>query len=828
MAIPSKPAQLSVVYNPDYYANIVTITAGDSLHTGFRIYRDEGEPYGWEQCYELETNDTVFTTYLGSEADSLKSWGVTAFNNEGESTRLDIEPSGTGEPPTEIEQIKNLSAVRTDNSGEVALIWEWNGANKTVYLFAATEYEASTGYWNLKGSADAQDLSALITGITRFQTFVIRIYESSETWQQTPIAEFTLMPVVLDSYPAPTNISAFVSRLDRVIINFDGVNWEDAPDFQYRFAFHRGPENPIIMDRAWGVLTTETGRQLYDEVAGLSFGNSPEWTFTIEGISAIGDGDVSTYFALTQEPAAVLLSFDMDETGQISLEFSDRQNPILVEIETRIDEFEWIPTLITKSSGEELYGDRCIIGQDWSGGWIGRIHFHVPFDGEIHTVEARARVAESAGNWFYSESQQIKLRSVHYPELTLTTYQFKGANGIQNIPVPIITVQRPVYYDSYALIVKIDDGQEIHWRDLDFSTTYRNSIIPNNFAKTVGANYLDGKDHKIHILMDVIKDGKAIHRYDLGAETMVIPLASNLAPAPQQWTAKIILPNLNTSTEAVLHLETATRIVGNISAVISIDSVVIPSTEIWVNRYPEKTNARYQIAIPEADGQTHVVSCELTITSADTGQSTTQILPLVTFLREREKPARPQSITATLLRQANESIADQVRLEWNANTLVQLLTIINDKSRVLVYGDSTESTMLIENIVKFLESDGAFHPVRFAAKSYKAGTVGDAVISNPIMIQARQPSPDQIPVPVTLFSDFISNVALDIEYEQDAVEAIVRNGFNKIKSVVARGGSVTLEYFGEYAAIRKNGERIPKFSTHEAFTSGVLKGIVLP
>ena len=827
MAIPSKPTSLSIVYNPDYYANIVTITAGDSLHTGFRIYRDEGEPYGWEQVNEINTTDMVFTTYMGSESDSMKSWGVTAFNAEGESARLDSNP---GAPPAHIE---NFSAVRTTNPGEVALSWSWSGDSKPVYLFAASEYEASTHYWYEKGSANAQDLSALIADIPRFETFIIRLYATNSTYQQTPLAECTLQPVSLENLPAPTAITASLSRLDRILINFEAASWEDSRDFQYRFTFQRGTNAPIILDRAWGVLTVESEsihRQLYDEVLGLSFENVAEWTCTIQGISSIGSGDISVPFTLMQEPPADLLSFAMDETAQISWVFSDWQNALPLEVETRIDGGPWVPTFITDEShtNDELYGDACIIGQDWSGGWIGRIHFHVPFDGEIHTVEARARVAESAGNWFYSESQQIKLRSVHYPELTLKTYQFKGANGIQNIPVPIITVQRPVYYDSYALIVKIDDGQEIHWRDLDFSTTYRNSIIPNNFAKTVGANYLDGKDHKIHILMDVIKDGKAIHRYDLGAETMVIPLASNLAPAPQQWTAKIILPNLNTSTEAVLHLETATRIVGNISAVISIDSVVIPSTEIWVNRYPEKTNARYQIAIPEADGQTHVVSCELTITSADTGQSTTQILPLVTFLREREKPARPQSITATLLRQANESIADQVRLEWNANTLVQLLTIINDKSRVLVYGDSTESTMLIENIVKFLESDGAFHPVRFAAKSYKAGTVGDAVISNPIMIQARQPSPDQIPVPVTLFSDFISNVALDIEYEQDAVEAIVRNGFNKIKSVVARGGSVTLEYFGEYAAIRKNGERIPKFSLHEAFTSGVLKGIVLP
>ena len=823
MAIPSKPTSLSVVYNPDYYANIVTITAGDNLHTGFRIYRDEGEPYGWEQCYELETTDTVFTTYLGSEADALKSWGVAAFNADGESARLDINP---GAPPA---QIENLSATRTENSGEVAVSWEWSGDSKPVYLFAASEYEASTNYWYEKGVANAQDLSALIADIPRFETFIIRLYETNDA-QQTPLAEFTLQPVSFNNTPAPTNITASISRLDRVIINFDGVNWEDAPDFQYKFTFQRGTNDPIIMAHAWGVLTVEPDsikRQLYYEVLGLNFENAEEWTFTIQGISTLGNGEISNTYVLTQEPAATLLDFSMDETCQISLEFSDRQNAVPVEIETRIDGYNWIPTLITET-GEELYGDRCIIGNDWSGGLIGKIHFHMPFDGQIHIVEARARVDSSDGDWFYSESQEIKLRSVHYPELIFTTYQFKGANGVQNIPVPIITVQRPAYYDSYALIVKIDDGQEIHWRDLDFSTTYRNSIIPNDFAATVGANYLDGGAHKIQAMMDVIKDGQTIHRYDLGAVTMVIPSASNLAPAEYPWTAKIILPNLNTSTEAVLHLETATRIVGNISAVISMDSVVIPSTEIWVNRYPEKTNARYQIAIPEADGQTHVVSCELTITSADTGQSTTQAMPIVTFLREREKPETPQSITATLLRQANASIADQVRLEWDANTLVQLLTIINDKSRVLVYGDSTESTMLIENIVKFLESDGALHPVRFAAKSYKAGSIGDAVISNPIMIQARQPSPDQIPVPVTLFSDFISNVALDIEYEQDAVEAIVRNGFNKIKSVVARGGSVTLEYFGEYAAIRKNGERIPKFSLHEAFTSGVLKGIVLP
>lgn len=726
-----------------------------------------------------------------------------------------------------------LATARTDHGAPVAFYSAWTpeGGDAESVIIESDGYEArivqgenaGQGLLVLWAAADGDfspEITLMVLGAPA------GAYEVAAGGE--PAGE-TAQPV---NRVAPENITASISALDRIIIDFDPVAWENEPDFLYRFTFQHLADAPITLDRGWGVLTTGDGRrQLYDELIGLTAENAGEWTVTIQGVSSLGAGDTSAPFVLHPEAAGALLSFSMDNTAQISWAFDDWQNAAPLDVETRIDGGPWLPTFVTDESrtNAELYGDDCIVGDDWSGGTLGLVHWHWPFDSQPHTVEARARIQGTADSWLYSEAQDIPLRSLYNPVASWGTVSFNGANGPQALPAPTITLQRPDYYDGYTLSVAIDGGPEIPWRDLDFSTVHRTSVTPMDLAALAGAEQRDGNAHDVALFLDVVQAGEAVHRYDFGVANVVIPLGDDLAPAPPVWSAKVFLPEDGASTAAVLHLDTAARVLMDIAAVVEVDGVTVPSSEIAVTVYAQAlTTARYHIAIPAADGYTHVIRCTLTLTSPITGESTTQATPAVSFLREIAQPATPTAITATLLRQAADGLPDQVQLDWIADTLVQLLAIIDGKSRVIAYGDSSENTLRLENLTRLLPRDGGLHSIRFGVRGYQAGRVGDARLSAGVDLSARDPLPEPELVPITLFSELIESVATSAGVTNDTAEIIIRNGLRQIKQVVAKGGCVSFEYFGDYLAVWRNGQRIAKFKASDAFTTGVLQGVVIP
>jgi hypothetical protein len=728
-----------------------------------------------------------------------------------------------------------LATARTDHGAAVTFYSEWipEGGGAGSVIVESDGYQAriiqgeNAGQgllvlWAAGGGDFSPEITLMVLGAS---TGAYEVAAGGDQPGETAEPE----PVVRD---APANISGSISALDRIIIEFDPVTWENELDFVYRFTFQRGTDAPITMDKAWGVLTTGDGRRrLYSQLIGLTIENCAEWVVTIQGVSSLGTGDTSAPFVLQPEAASALLSFSMDNTAQISWVFDDWQNAAPLEVETRIDGGPWLPTFVTDESrtNAELYGDDCIVGDDWTGGVLGVAHYHWRFDNQTHTVEARARIDGTADSWLYSEAQNIPLRSLYVPVASWGTVSFSGANGLQALPAPTITLQRPDDYDGYLLSVVIDGGPEIPWRDLDFSTVYRTSVTPMDLVALAGAEQRDGGEHAISLFLDVVQESDAVHRYDFGVTNVVIPLAEDLGPAPPVWSAKVFLPEDGASTAAVLHLETAARVLMDIAAVVEVDGVTVPSSEIAVTVYAQAlTTARYNIEIPAADGYTHVIRCTLTLTSPITGESTTQSTPAVSFIRETAKPATPTAITATLLRQAADGLPDQIQLDWIADTLVQLLAIIDGRTRIIAYADSTEHTLRLENLTRLLPRDGGLHSIRFGVRGYQAGRVGDARLSASVDLSAYAPLPEPEPVPITLFSELIESVATSAGVTTDTAEIIIRNGLRQIKAVVAKGGSVSLDYFGEYSAAWSNEVRVPKFKIGDAFKSGVLQGVVIP
>lgn len=813
MSAPVIPAGLSVSYNGDYYANEVIITAGDATHTGFRLYRDDGG--GWAQIDQFDTTSLSYNAYKGGESDTGKPWGVTAFNLDGESPRLEIN---VGAPPATIE---NLSAARTANAGEVALTWAWAGDSTPVYLFAASEYDAGSGSWMEKGNADAQALGALIADIPRFETWVIRLYATNSTWQQTPLAEFTLPPAAHET-SAPENITASVSELERVIIDFDPVSWEAEPDFVYRFAFFQnGSDTPIVLDRGWGVLTNGARRQLYDEVIGLTRANAAEWTCTIHGVSSMGLGDITAPFALVPEATANLLSFDMDETAQITWVFDDWQNAVPLEVETRIDAGPWVPTFITDKtrSNDELYGDQCIIGDDWSGGLLGLIHFHWPFDNQPHLVEARARIQGSADAWLYGPAHSINLRSQYVPELIWGETAFAGQNGAVMIPSPTLFGRRPDYYDAYSLSFALDSDSFNTWRTVEFRTDHRIGLTFLDLAAELEDEQKDGILHSIILRLRVFKDGAYIHDYDFPAFNAVIPSRADLTPAELAWSAKI---------ESVEDHQVWIDLPVNVPADLTLTGTwqVDGIPAISVNH----SNTRHAVTVPPPDGLQHEISGLITLVSSRTNEFITHSFTGLVYRSKAPKPPKPASISALLLRQANGPLVDQVQIDFVSSTLVQVIMLVNNSVRGLYYADSTDDTLIIEDCRRYLPMNNAIHSVRFGVRGYSMGEFSDPVLSNAIQIQALPKPPDQEIDPSLrlTFSGLAQHIASAQEISFTQVDSLLRTALTYIREVVSKGGSVDLDYFGAFKATWKNGERLARFEIHKAFAMGTQQGQVLP
>ncbi len=842
MSVPAIPISLIVAYNGDYFSNEITIAAGDDTHTGFKLYRDDGG--GWTQIDQFNTTELNYTDYRGGAGDTGKPWGVTAFNADGESARLEIN---TVVPDFSIDQ---YFATRFPGSNTIEVQWSWSswgGPVPNLYFFAASEYDASSGYWTELGQVPASEGIAVlndppIVGIPEAETWIVQVHGE---WQQTPLAEITLPPVLGHQTHPLTNITALVSNLNRVWIDFDPASWEAEPGFFYRFTFQHGAESPIVLDRGWGVLTNGARRELLDEVIGITWSNAAEWTCTIQGMSDWGAGDATAPFALVQEANAELLSFDMDDTAQISWVFSDWQNAQPLEVETRIDGGPWRPTFVTDKtrSNDELYGDRCIIGDDWSGGLLGHAHFHWPFDGQHHTVEARARIQGSADEWRYGPARSIPLRSLYVPELIPGSTPFQGETGPVDLPMPTFMVRRPDYYERYTLDVSSDGGPFLPFADLPGSVTARIGTAWNDTVARLPESLQDGGSHTLNFRLNVIQNGVATFGYPLPPLTVVIPQSAALIPQAPDWTIDTREEN------GTLVFTVAANASNPHGTAFQFDMDGTPVTPFELPD-ADPNRKTFRLPLPPADGLFRLITCVIAIHSTCTGKSKTRN-SVVSYRQKKPKLLPPVTLNAELQRQADGAVPDRVRLTWPAGQLVQLIAQLGTAVFSLGYADSTESEAIIEDTRAHLPKSGALYPVRFGIRAYhRAADVGAARLTDTVSIRAH-PAPRDSPDLATdvdlLDSAVLAWITDRIALSFSAVPEAMRNLIvasaikatkTRIKAAVATGGGTMLDNFGVFAAkwnkdrfdSRGNlvaAERGLTFVPSPGFVEGVKAGAVL-
>lgn len=156
MAVPSTPTAFEVYYIQNYIAYYCDITAGDSTHTGFYVYREDDSI--WTNVAEITTtNSSVVEEFLGYDlSDSQKNHRVSAFNEDGESGFL----TWSYTPPPETATPTNLQFTR-DNLN-VTVTWDgtlesgdsWKvrlidpgGYNDTITTVTGNTETLLTGRW---------------------------------------------------------------------------------------------------------------------------------------------------------------------------------------------------------------------------------------------------------------------------------------------------------------------------------------------------------------------------------------------------------------------------------------------------------------------------------------------------------------------------------------------------------------------------------------------------------------------------------------------------------------------------------------------------------
>ena len=88
MSAPAAPTSCTIVYEPDSYCCVINIVAGDGTQDGFKLY--EYDSNTWTLNRELESSDSTYQDYVGSDHWIGKSFRITAYNADGESGHLEV------------------------------------------------------------------------------------------------------------------------------------------------------------------------------------------------------------------------------------------------------------------------------------------------------------------------------------------------------------------------------------------------------------------------------------------------------------------------------------------------------------------------------------------------------------------------------------------------------------------------------------------------------------------------------------------------------------------------------------------------------------------
>ena len=224
------------------------------------------------------------------------------------------------------------------------------------------------------------------------------------------------------------------------------------------------------------------------------------------------------------------------------------------------------------------------------------------------------------------------------------------------------------------------------------------------------------------------------------------------------------------------------------------------------------------------DGMGHAAAFRLRYNvNGDPGDWVTLHNQFITYPMATPKP--PVSLAAALLRDRNDVITDVVQLTWELDperpgTGVQIFcTSYLGKKHTLYTSDSPATSVRLENVSRFIVQDvgpAVARPYRFHILATNiSGKSAETYAEPPLEITSRvkattPPTPDELAgtarevvyavLKAEVFADVLSAIGTLPAEGQSVVNAAVDHVILKIKDVLAKGGSVTLDDFGLFEA----------------------------
>ncbi|MCB1776539.1 MAG: HU family DNA-binding protein [Candidatus Competibacteraceae bacterium] len=209
-------------------------------------------------------------------------------------------------------------------------------------------------------------------------------------------------------------------------------------------------------------------------------------------------------------------------------------------------------------------------------------------------------------------------------------------------------------------------------------------------------------------------------------------------------------------------------------------------------------------------------------------------------------PPDPTGVIATILRDRDGVVPDQVRLTWVSDEDVDVYCLDDQgKKRNVAKMSESESSVILEDMTRYGTRDGTVHSYRFGVQAYNRSTNSSLIYADPVYLTASsadvvEPTPDDIAGTAVYTSHGQFLAWLDAQFplvDTAQITAIWIGALDKIKDVVAKGGSVTLSDFGIFSA-KWSDERtrysngtytvIPASrSANFDFSSGFKKGVTL-
>ncbi len=726
----------------------------------------------------------------------------------------------------------NLSLVRNpDNPNRITLSWEATQGDhvKIRIKYADNEGDVLPFGETLLIDSDAASGSAEIW-FSRFRAlFVVVVAIDADDYESDPasidIPAFdsiaTFPPFLIDS--AWLDGAFFRIKFKRAALEY-----EDIPNYTYSFLWaddHGSSSAENLYPAFLNSSAEDVGGGFY--VISFDHLNTQyDYTFQAQAYCNEGSSALGPVISLSSAPSSsALTALDIlyrqtpgnppNDEINLTWTFSDPGNPAPFLLECRVDGGDWFilenalnsapPYWLTGNIDHPSYqqlGPLNLLGNLFdSDGW------------KSHLVELRATVDGSEP--ITASVSNVRLaRHPSYPLVTWESYQVQGTGP--DLGAPRMAYLMPDDVESAAVFIEIDGTP-------NFLLSWERATTDQLLTQWVSVAPRDGQAYDMCLLVQETRAGGLILEKDTPIVSRVISDAP-LPEVPEPVIKGFRWLNVDTVQVDVLPLPSGDYI---LSGSVTLDGGPFSASTTIVDGGLRFSGLS---AVPN-DGLVHLFAFSLKTIHIWTELSSAQ--DAVAYTNKTVNPPKlekPSLVTASLLRQGDEFAPDHVFLNWVSTSLVQIVAVVENRVVVLDYADSTDSAANLQNTRKYLPKDGALHSVSFGVRCYSYGNVSDVILASALSIRAF-PVPETIIVDPALqlnFSDLVAAVTDSAEVTTDIAETIIRNGLLKIKQVVAKGGSVSLDYFGEYLADWRNDVRVPKFKISDAFKSGVLQGVVIP